>query len=107
MKLRDKVIVVTGGASGIGARPCRRFAAEGARGVVVADRDADGADASRREIGGLAITADVSREADVVRLVEQATAAYGPDRPLLLQRRHRARRAASTRPTTDGSGSGT
>ena len=40
MRLLDKVVVVTGGAGGIGAALCRRFAAEGARGVVVADRDA-------------------------------------------------------------------
>jgi NAD(P)-dependent dehydrogenase (short-subunit alcohol dehydrogenase family) len=68
---------VTGGASGIGRALCRRFAKEGARGVVVADRDAAGAEQVARETGGLAVAADVSREADVIRLVESATAAYG------------------------------
>ena len=43
MELRDRICVVTGGASGIGRALCRRFAAEGARAVVVVDRDADGA----------------------------------------------------------------
>ena len=78
MQLSDKVIVVTGGAGGIGAALCRRFAAEGARGVVVADRDADGARRVAAEIGGLAVAADVAVEADVVRLVERATADFGP-----------------------------
>ena len=41
MKLDGKCVVVTGAAGGIGAALARRFAAEGARGVVVADRDAD------------------------------------------------------------------
>jgi len=78
MHLRDKVIVVTGGASGIGQALCRRFWAEGARGVVVADRDAEGARKVAAEIGGLALPVDVSNEPEIVRLVEQATAAFGP-----------------------------
>jgi len=78
MHLRDKVVVVTGGASGIGRALCRRFWAEGARGVVVADRDAEGARKVATEIGGLALPIDVSNEPEIVRLVEQATAAYGP-----------------------------
>jgi NAD(P)-dependent dehydrogenase (short-subunit alcohol dehydrogenase family) len=78
MTLRDKVIVVTGGAGGIGAALCRRFAAESPRGVVVADRDEDGARLVAAEVGGLAIAADVGAEADVIRVVEQATGHYGP-----------------------------
>jgi len=77
MHLRDSVAVVTGAAEGIGRALCRRFAAEGARGVVVADRDADGAARVAGEIGGLAVTTDVGREAEVVRLVAMATEAYG------------------------------
>src|SRR5579871_4647563 len=77
MKLAGKVAVVTGGASGIGRALCRRFAAEGARGVVVADIDATGAGVVAAAIGGIAAPADVSREADIQRLVERASAAYG------------------------------
>ncbi|HUE05487.1 MAG TPA: SDR family NAD(P)-dependent oxidoreductase [Bryobacteraceae bacterium] len=77
MKLEGKVAVVTGGASGIGRALCRRFAAEGARNVVVADVDGAGAEQVAREIGGLAVHTDVSREDEIVRLVERAIAAFG------------------------------
>ena len=78
MKSQDKVVVVTGGANGIGRALCRRFAAERARGVVVADLDAEGAEMVAKEIGGLAVTMDVSSEADIVRLVALAIGAFGP-----------------------------
>ncbi len=78
MKIQDKVVVVTGGAFGIGRGLCRRFAAEGAKGVVVSDYNGEGAAEVAREIGGLAVTADVGKEADVKKLVEIATGHYGP-----------------------------
>jgi NAD(P)-dependent dehydrogenase (short-subunit alcohol dehydrogenase family) len=77
MLLRDKVAVVTGGANGIGRALCRRFAAEGARAVIVADMDGAGAAQVAEEIGGLAVPTDVSVETDIARLVERAIAAYG------------------------------
>ncbi len=77
MHLRDAVVVVTGGGNGIGAALCRRFAAEGARGVVVADRAEAAAQHVAADIGGLAISADVAVEADVQRVVERATNTYG------------------------------
>jgi NAD(P)-dependent dehydrogenase (short-subunit alcohol dehydrogenase family) len=77
MDLKNKVAVVTGGANGIGRALCRKFAAEGARGVVIADLDADGAARVAGEIGGLAVPTDVSVETDVLKLVEKASAAFG------------------------------
>ena len=89
MKLADKVAVVTGGASGIGRALCRRFAAEGARGVVVADMDGAGAEQVAREIGGLAVRTDVSREADIVATGGARHGGIRRDRSVLLQRGHR------------------
>ena len=64
MKLQEKVVVVTGGANGIGRALCRRFAAEGARGVVVSDIDFDAARKVADEINGLAVKTDVANEAE-------------------------------------------
>jgi NAD(P)-dependent dehydrogenase (short-subunit alcohol dehydrogenase family) len=77
MEIKDKVVVVTGGANGIGRALCRRFATEGARGVVVADLDSERALQVASEINGLAITVDVSNESDNQHLVAEATKAFG------------------------------
>lgn len=77
MNFTDKVAVVTGGASGIGAACARNFAARGAR-VVVTDLNGDGAKAVAEEIGGLGVPCNVGDEADVNALVAAAEAAYGP-----------------------------
>jgi NAD(P)-dependent dehydrogenase (short-subunit alcohol dehydrogenase family) len=77
MEIRGKVAVVTGGASGIGAALARRFAQEGAAGVVVADLDEAGAQGVAAEIGGIAIRTDVSDEAQVQALIARATQHYG------------------------------
>ena len=77
MKLAGKVVVVTGGGNGIGRALCRRFSAEGTRGIVVADIDEARASEVAREVGGVAVAIDVAQEADMHRLVEVATRAYG------------------------------
>jgi NAD(P)-dependent dehydrogenase (short-subunit alcohol dehydrogenase family) len=77
MQLKNKVVVVTGGANGIGRALCRRFAAEGAKAVVVADIQAAAAAQVANEIGGVAIGTNVAREPDVIRLVEQVLEKFG------------------------------
>ena len=78
MQIRDKVVVVTGGASGIGRALARRFAAEGARKVVVADLNEEGVAAVAGEIDGLAITANVGVESDIIELVKTTESQAGP-----------------------------
>ena len=80
MELRDRICVVTGGAGGIGRALCQRFAAEGARAVVVVDRLADGAVDTAGSIGDVAtpMTADVTVEADIEAVVERTEEEIGP-----------------------------
>ena len=70
MHVRDQVVVVTGGGSGIGRALCRRFAREGARAVIVVDQRESARDVAK-EIGGDAILADVGSESEVQHLVQQ------------------------------------
>jgi NAD(P)-dependent dehydrogenase (short-subunit alcohol dehydrogenase family) len=78
MQVRDKVIVVTGGAQGIGRAMAERFSREGARHVAVADRNASGAREVARGIGGADFACDVSVEADLSRVIEATEARHGP-----------------------------
>jgi NAD(P)-dependent dehydrogenase (short-subunit alcohol dehydrogenase family) len=78
MDLKDKVVVVTGGAAGIGRAMCRRFAAAGARGVVVADLDEAGAKSVASEIDGLGVRVDVAQPDELKRLVATASERFGP-----------------------------
>jgi len=77
MKLQDKVVVVTGGGNGIGRALCRRFAAEGARSIVVADVEHEAARLVAAEIGCQDACTDVSNESDVQRLVDETLKAHG------------------------------
>lgn len=83
MQVKDKTIVVTGAASGIGKALCERFAVEGAAAIVVSDIDEAGAVAVANAIGSsttraLAIRTDVSREEEIQQLVKRSLEEYGP-----------------------------
>ncbi|WP_329101528.1 SDR family oxidoreductase [Micromonospora sp. NBC_01699] len=79
MELGGQVAVVTGGAGGIGSALARRFAAEGARAVVVADLDADAATRTAAGIGpvALGVGVDVTVEEQVRALVALTEQRYG------------------------------
>jgi NAD(P)-dependent dehydrogenase (short-subunit alcohol dehydrogenase family) len=81
-RLRGRVALVTGGASGLGEAIARRFAAEGAS-VVVADIDGEGSRRVADELEATSVTADITDSADVQRMVELA-ARQGPLRVLVL-----------------------
>jgi len=81
MRMKDKVVIVTGAASGIGETTAQVFAEQGGK-VVVADIDAKGGEKNAAAIkakGGQAIfvQADISKEADCKRVVDEAVKAFG------------------------------
>mgnify|MGYP005676028119 FL=1 len=78
VELQDKIIVVTGGASGIGREMCHRFTREGAKKVIVADLNGDGAKAVADDIGSVGHAVDVSCEQDLINLIEDTEAHFGP-----------------------------
>jgi NAD(P)-dependent dehydrogenase (short-subunit alcohol dehydrogenase family) len=78
VELANRNVVVTGAAGGIGRALLRRFHAEGARTLVAADRDLDGARVIAAEVGGLALQLDAGSEQSVRELISEATAAAGP-----------------------------
>jgi len=76
MSFEGKVVVVTGGASGMGAASVREFAAQGAR-IVVVDRNAGGAADVAEAVGGLALGGDVSRSAFCNEAIAAVVQRYG------------------------------
>ncbi len=79
METAGKIAIVTGGANGIGEGLARRLAAEGARGLVLADLDLDRAKAVAADLGpqALALRCDVSREADIQAVVAATCERFG------------------------------
>lgn len=78
MRVQGKVVVVTGGASGIGRAMAHRFAEEGAAQVVVADLDVSGVLKVASEIGGAGFRVDVTREDELVAFLDEVEDGYGP-----------------------------
>lgn len=79
MDVQDKVVVITGGAGGIGAALGRRFAADGARAVVLADLDGDGARAAADAIGPVAhgVACNAADRDAVAALVDEVQREHG------------------------------
>jgi len=77
MQVHNKVVVVTGGAHGIGQALCRRFAAEGARAVIVADIEQEAARAVAAEVRGVHFIVDVCSESDMQMLVDDVLKRFG------------------------------
>jgi meso-butanediol dehydrogenase/(S,S)-butanediol dehydrogenase/diacetyl reductase len=74
--LGDRVVLITGAARGIGAATARRLAADGAR-LALADLDKAGVEKLAAELNGLGIQADVTRAADVARMVDETQRRFG------------------------------
>ena len=72
MEIKNKRIVVTGAASGIGYALCEEFHANGAQSIVCVDMNEDGAKEIAEKINGIAIAADVSNEQDIINVIEKA-----------------------------------
>ncbi len=77
MRVEGKVVLITGGARGIGRALALRFQQEGAR-VAVADLDASAASELGEAVGGVGVGADVSTEAGVQSAVAAAESGLGP-----------------------------
>ena len=78
MQVKDRIVVVTGAASGIGRALAQRFAKEGAKLVVCSDINGDGAKVVADQIGGIAFTTNVGKEEDIQALIETVERDHGP-----------------------------
>ena len=81
MQVAGKVVVVTGGANGIGRALCEAFHRAGAAKVIVADLDIHGARAVAALIDGAAFKCDVAQEKDIVHVIEETERQFGPMSP--------------------------
>src|SRR6202789_3173373 len=78
MLVAGKVVVVTGGANGIGRALCEAFHRAGAAKVVVADLDLAGAEAVAASVDGVAFQCDVGQEKDIRYVIEETERRFGP-----------------------------
>lgn len=78
MQIADKVIVVTGGAHGIGRALCERFKREGAKGICVADLDESAGTSVAEAVGGMFVRCDVSDEAQIKHMIAKTEERFGP-----------------------------
>ena len=74
--LNGRIVLITGAASGIGAATARRLAADGAK-LVLADLDGAKVEKVAKELGQVAVKADVTRSEDIERMLEEAYRRWG------------------------------
>jgi NAD(P)-dependent dehydrogenase (short-subunit alcohol dehydrogenase family) len=78
MEIKDRVAIITGGGGGIGSATARKWIAEGARAVVVADYDEEAASSVAGELGCVGVGLDVTDEAAIGQLIEETESTLGP-----------------------------
>ena len=72
MDIKDKRVVVTGAASGIGKALANAFCDAGVKSVVSVDMNLEGAEETAKETGGIAVQANVGKEEDIIKVIEKA-----------------------------------
>lgn len=77
MQIQNKIILVTGGANGIGRALCERFHADGARKIYVADIDFQNAENVAKSVGGKAFRLDVADEENCQQVVAEILSEAG------------------------------
>ena len=77
MEIKNKRVVVTGAASGIGKALCEAFQEAEAQSIVCVDLNLDGAKETADSVGGIAVQANVGQEPDIISVIEQANSLSG------------------------------
>lgn len=78
MDIKDRIIVVTGAAGGIGRALALRFAEAGAKRIICTDIDGDGAAATARDVGGIGRRVNVAVEDEIKALIDDIETQEGP-----------------------------
>jgi NAD(P)-dependent dehydrogenase (short-subunit alcohol dehydrogenase family) len=99
MQIKDRIVVVTGAASGIGRALAQRFAQRGREAGGLLRPQRRGRRGGRRDRRASRSPPMSPRKPTSKHLIETVETEHGPDRPLLLQRRHRLSAAAPRSPT--------
>jgi len=76
LQLRDKAVIVTGGAKGIGAAAVESFAAEGAK-VAISGRSPTEGESLSKKVSGIFIEAELAEESACRRVVDETLNAFG------------------------------